>query len=185
MHTYSLGSTRLSSIQLDVNTPEYRTFNQRFSHGLDEWVTVFDEQVIERAYLRLNGGCANNELNLYKSILSVTCGNTDGDVYWTWVFYDIVREVHLVTIQDMMDAYEECRNNFSFAIIITRENIRDEDSKWLVDTFTRKVKEIRNRKINQIHDAWIMETVHYTNMVQWVPRELIEDFTYALLVCSV
>jgi len=185
MSVYSLDRVSLAPNQLEcIHSPSYQTFSQRFSRDLDEWVTVFDEQAIEHAYLRLGSDVTDDELESYKSILLATCSNTDGEVYWTWVFYDIFHKVQLVTIGDLTDAYEECRANFSFIITITRETIRDEDREWLVNTFVQKVKEIRNRKLDEMCDAWVMDNVRYTNMVQWVPRELIEHLVYSVLKCS-
>jgi hypothetical protein len=70
-------------------------------------------------------------------------------------------------------------------VLITSANITDVERDYIVREISKKAKEIRNEKIAQMAKEWTMHTLCYTNMVQWIPMELIDQFAYTVLKCSV
>lgn len=43
------------------------------------------------------------------------------------------------------------------------------------DAFKRSVIDLNNKQIHDVWDEWFMNDMEYTSLVQWLPRELIED----------
>lgn len=187
MAVYLNERVRLTPKQEEMcSTPKYQSFYELFApHVNDEWIVLNDDQVVERAYLRL-GDCPDiADVNAYATFAKKVCDNLDMDMYWTWVLYDVYKEASVVSVQDVLDVYDGYRATFSYMVLITSPNSTDVERDYIVREISKKAKEIRNEKIAQMAKEWTMHTLCYTNMVQWIPMELIDQFAYTVLKCSV